>query len=103
MPAISSPPTTSFCRSAAALGEAGEAERCFREAYDAAERQGAFGWRLRAALDLGEHLRSRNRLKDGVGIVMTALRAIEGGASTRDVRSAQAFLSAADMPILPSA
>ena len=90
-------------RSAAALGETDEAERCFREAYDTAERQGAFGWRLRAALDLGEHLRSSGRPKDAVGVVSTALRAIEGGTTTRDVRSAQAFLAAADLSTLPRA
>lgn len=89
-------------RAALALGDAEGAGRRFRLAYDTAERQGAFGWRLRAALDLGEHWRASGEPEAGVALVANALRAIEGGASTRDVRNARAFIDRVGLPSLPS-
>ncbi len=85
-------------RAALALGNADEAGRCFRTAYDTAERQGALGWRLRATLDLGEHMRANGDADSAARLVANALAAIEGGASSRDVRSAHAFVGHVHLP-----
>lgn len=90
-------------RAALALGDAEEAERAFQRAYDTADEQGAFGWRLRAALDLGDLVLATGRQAQAAKIVETALGAVIGGASTRDVRSARAFLASLESSALSGA
>jgi hypothetical protein len=74
-------------------GEAGRAAQLFTDAADCAERQGALGWALRAALSLASSTveqTSRSRSKDRLAAILQKFTEGEG---TADVKAARLFLA----------
>ena len=73
--------------------EAG-AESCFRQALDAASRQDALSWEVRAATSLARLLRDRGRPADGKELLQPIYARFTEGFDTADLKSAKALLDA---------
>lgn len=69
-----------------------EAERCFRQALEIAERQAAHGWRLRAATSLARWLARTGRAAEARGILAPVCDSFSEGRDTRDVKDAKELL-----------
>jgi hypothetical protein len=69
-------------------------EDLFRQALDAARRQGALSWELRAATSLARLLHTQSRSADGLAILQPVYERFTEGFDTADLRSAKALLDA---------
>lgn len=69
------------------------AESCFRQALDAACRQGALSWELRAATSLARLLRDQGRPADGKELLQPIYDRFTEGFDTADLRLARTLLN----------
>ena len=70
------------------------AENLFRPALDAARRQEALSWELRAATSLARLLHTQGRSAEGLAILQPVYDRFTEGFDTADLRSARALLGA---------
>ena len=74
-------------------GAADEADACFRQALDWAERQGALSWQLRAATSLARLLQGRGRAADAIARLAPVYDRFTEGFDTADLTAARALLN----------
>ena len=77
-----------------APGAAAAAEDHFRQALDWAHRQGAFSWKLRAAMSLARLLRDQGRPADALALLQPVYDRFTEGFDTVDLKAAKDLLSA---------
>jgi tetratricopeptide (TPR) repeat protein len=75
-----------------APGSVDEAEACFRQALDWAERQNALSWQLRAAASLAGLLLSQGRSADAIACLAPIYDRFTEGFDTADLTAARALL-----------
>ena len=73
-------------------GDRGTAEHYFRLALSAAKTRGAFGFALRAAIDLARHLRQDGRIAEANQTLSKVYAHFEANDDTSDLRTAKAML-----------
>jgi class 3 adenylate cyclase/energy-coupling factor transporter ATP-binding protein EcfA2 len=73
-------------------GERGTTERYFRLALSAAETREAFGFALRAAIDLARHLRQDGRIEEAKQTLSGVYAHFKASDDTSDLRTAKAML-----------
>jgi tetratricopeptide (TPR) repeat protein len=73
-------------------GDRGTAEHYFRHALSTAETRGAFGFALRAAIDLARHLRQDGRIAEANQILSGVYAHFKASDDTSDLRTAKAML-----------
>ena len=77
-------------------GDRETAERYFRRALSAAESREAFGFALRAAIDVARHLRQDGRAEEANHTLLGVYAQFKSSDVTSDLRTAQAMLEGAD-------
>jgi predicted ATPase/class 3 adenylate cyclase len=71
--------------------EVATVERCYRQALDTANRQGAKGWALRAATSLAEYLGRHDRRGEACKVLQEVLRGYPPDVKSRDLDDARAL------------
>ena len=77
-----------------APGAAASTESLFRQALDAARRQGALSWELRAATSLARLLRNQSRASDALALLQPVYARLTEGLATTDALAAQRLMEA---------
>jgi len=77
-------------------GDRETAERNFRLALSAAESRGAFGFALRAAIDVARHLRQDGRTAEAKQTLSGVYAHFKASDDTSDLRTAKAILEESD-------
>jgi predicted ATPase len=77
-----------------------EAERCFLQSIDLADRQGAPSWRLRTSIDLARFRKKQDRRSEGYDLLAAAYAQFNEGFDTADLKTAKRLL---DDMVKPSA